>query len=235
MTTPHALATAIRQGLHRVGEIEFEAINSSECFKLCHHEDLTTSREADHGGLAVYHGAGEARGISLYSESGEYRFLKGQLNLRRGWVLRVEGIDELRLALDLFYPAAVGMWLAHQSGQLEVEHLRDKLARQTGMYSRAKNISDAGAQALVPATCAAAVPCARRILWQISADTPLVPSEASHRSGIIGHHDLSEVIPLLCAAPCNHFVAECREASKQEYLASQAAQAAQAAKDQGAG
>ncbi len=221
METAEKLQLAIATGLRRIGEIEFESIVGNDNFKLYHHLDRDAAREADCGGLESHHGPADARQISLYAEDGTYRFLKGQLNLRRGWVMLLDGVRELRLALDQFYPASVGIWLAHRDGRLEVEHLREKLARQTGMYRRARDLSDAGAQALVAATCSGEVPCARRILWQLAPDTPLEPSAASRCTGISSDQPEPAAIPLLCAAPCNHFIAECREASKREFLARQ--------------
>jgi sirohydrochlorin cobaltochelatase len=125
--------------------------------------------------------------------------------------------EELRQALDHFYPACVGLHLAHQHGTLEVQNLRDKLNRQTGMYRYARTISDAGAQKLVQEVCGPAHQCAKRILWQIDENTPLEESEASQFNGVPGDFAASEAIPLLCREACNHFVAECRKAAKAEF------------------
>lgn len=216
MTSTEELLSAIRKGTHRIGEIAFEATDSSNCFKLFHQLDAELVNQPGHGGLEVFHGPAEARQISLYAEDGSYRFLKAQRNLRRGWLMVIESAGDLRLALDHFYPAALGLWLAHRRGTLEVEDLRHKLSRQTGMYRRAQLLSDDGAQALVPATCAAAPGCARRILWGISPTLPLRPSPASECRGMADGLTESGAIPLLCAAPCNHFIAECREAAKKQ-------------------
>lgn len=218
MTSTQALLAAIQSGVHRIGEIEIQATPAGDCFRLCHYLDAGLAGQPAHGGLQVFEGPAEARQLSLYAEDGGYRFLKAQRNLRRGWLMVLESPAGLRLALDQFYPAALGLWLAQRRGALEVEDLRSKLNRQTGMYRRAQLLSDAGAQALVPATCAAAPGCARRILWGISATQPLQPSPASACTGIADGLAESEAIPLLCAAPCNHFVAECRSAAKLEPL-----------------
>jgi sirohydrochlorin cobaltochelatase len=127
--------------------------------------------------------------------------------------------EELRLALDQFYPACVGLFLAQQGGTLEVEMLRDKLNRQTGMYRFARSISDAGAQKLVQEVCGPAHQCAKKILWKLDAQTPLEDSEASRFNGIPGNVPESKAIPLLCREACNHFVAECRKAAKAEFEA----------------
>jgi len=209
------LLTAIRSGVNRIGEIAILTIDSSDRFQLCHHLDAERARQTGEEGLEVYHGPAEARQISLYAEDGGYRFLKAQRNLRRGWLMVIESPTDLRLALDQFYPAALGLWLSHRAGTLEVEDLRQKLDRQSGMYRRAKMLSDERAQVLVPATCAVDPGCARRILWQISPALPLMPSPATTCTGIGDGVAEHQAIPLLCAAPCNHFVAECLAAAKQ--------------------
>jgi sirohydrochlorin cobaltochelatase len=128
----------------------------------------------------------------------------------------LENGEELRAALDQFYPASVGIYLAHRQGTLELENLRDKLDRQTGMYRFARKISDAAAQRLVREVCGPAHQCARRILWQLDADTPLEDSEASRFNGIVGGTPESRAIPLLCREACNHFVSQCRLVAKEE-------------------
>ena len=125
--------------------------------------------------------------------------------------------NDLLLALDQFYPACVGLFLAQQGGILEIELLREKLNRQTGMYRFARSISDAGAQALIQQVCGPAHQCAKKILWQIDEATPLDDSEASRFNGIPSSLSEMEAIPLLCREACNHFVAECRKAAKAEF------------------
>ena len=165
----------------------------------------------------LYEGPAAARDLSTYAEDGSYRFTKGQTNLKRGWVMALENEEELRQALDQFYPACLGLFLAQRNGILEIENLRDKLNRQTGMYRFARSISDAGAQALVQKVCGPAHQCAKRILWQIDENTTLDDSEASRFNGIPGDLPAGEAIPLLCREACNHFVAECRKVAKAEF------------------
>ena len=208
------LRQALAFGIHRIGEIEIETNVSIDRFKLCHAADVARRDAPGHGGLTVYQGPATAREIGSYAEDGSYRFLKAQENLRRGWVMELDGVADLRLALDQFYPASVGLWLAREDGSLEVEPLRDKLQRQSGMYQRVRALSDEVLQALVPHTCSAAVPCARQLLWQIDGNTPLQPSAASSCRGIAAGVAAAEAIPLLCREACNHFVAECLAAAK---------------------
>jgi sirohydrochlorin cobaltochelatase len=217
MSIAKSLQKWINDGVNRVGEIQIQTNVSNDRFILSHYKDVELALDLESGALEVHSNPASARDLSTYAEDGTYRFTKGQVNLRRGWVMVLDDIEELRQALDLFYPACVGLHLAQQNGTLIVQNLRDKLNRQTGMYRFARTISDSGAQKLVQEVCGPAHQCAKRILWQIDQDTPLEESEASRFSGIPGDLPASKAIPLLCREACNHFVAECRKAAKAEF------------------
>jgi sirohydrochlorin cobaltochelatase len=216
------LRNLLRSGIHRIGEIELQTNVYGFAYVLCHHADADLSTEPAFGGLELHEGPADARDVSTYAEDGSYRFTKGQVNLKRGWAMALENEEDLLRALDQFYPACVGLFLAQQGGILEIETLRDKLNRQTGMYRFARSISDAGAQKLVQEVCGPAHQCAKKILWKIDPDTPLDDSEASRFNGIPGDLPEPEAIPLLCREACNHFVAECRKAAKAEFEQKQA-------------
>lgn len=217
MSTAIKLRDLLRSGIHRIGQIEIQQNLCGYPYVLCHSADAELSKEPAFGGLEIHEGPADARDLSTYASDGTYRFTKGQTNLERGWVVVLDHEEDLRLALDQFYPACVGLFLAQQGGTLEIETLRDKLNRQTGMYRFARSISDAGAQKLVQQVCGPAHQCAKKILWKLDADTPLDDSEASRFNGIPSDLTQSEAIPLLCREACNHFVAECRKAAKAEF------------------
>jgi sirohydrochlorin cobaltochelatase len=217
MSIVSKLQELIDSGIHRIGEIEIQTNACDKNYLLSHWLDAARAKEPDSGGLEVHLDPAAAREISTYAEDGTYRFTKGQVNLKRGWVMALDTTEELRQALDHFYPASVGLFLAMRDGSLDVENLRDKLGRQTGMYRFARNISDSGAQELVRTVCGPAHQCAKRILWKIDEATPLEDSEASRFNGIPAEVEESEAIPLLCREACNHFVAECRRAAKAEF------------------
>jgi sirohydrochlorin cobaltochelatase len=219
MSTAQNLRELLQSGIHRIGELEIQTNVPNVRYSLCHHEDLESCQTPDFGGLELHVGPADARDLSTYAEDGTYRFTKGQVNLKRGWVMTLANDEDLRLALDQFYPACVNLFLAQQDGTLEVETLRDKLNRQTGMYRFARSISDAGAQQLVQQVCGPAHQCAKKILWKIDTQTPLDDSEASRFNGIPCDIPESEAIPLLCREACNHFVAECRKTAKAEFEA----------------
>jgi sirohydrochlorin cobaltochelatase len=159
---------------------------------LCHVEDVG---RAD---LAVYHRPEDARDLAIFDDSGAYRPLKTAPNLRHGWQLRLATIDELQLALDFFYPAAIGTWLAYQRGELLPVSLRETLGRQTGMYRVTQHITDAQAEEVIQKTCVEG--CLRRRLWTVN--------EVAPRSHI-------ESLMILCGEGCNLLVAACRPLAKQ--------------------
>ena len=224
MTLAEFLEELLDSGVHRIGEIEIKTNAQEGLFTLVHHLDCEQLPPPDgYGNLEVFRDPNAARELSTYSQSGEYRFTKGQVNLRRGWVMVLPSLSDLKLALDYFYPAGIGLWKAFSDGSLVIQNLRDKLERQTGMYRSARFISTGGAQKLVKEICGPAHQCAKRILWRIDAETPLEDSEASRFDGIASGLPESEVIPLICQEACNHFVSQCRKVSKSEHDAKKAA------------
>jgi hypothetical protein len=210
MKLAERLSAAVAGGIRRIGQI---AIRPQEGgYLLCHIDDENGNQTL----LEKFDGSAAARDLSTWAEDGHYRFTKGELSLKRGWLLQLSSAEELRQALDHFYPAAIGLSFAQQDGRLEIEHLRDKLNRQTGMYRFARTLSDAGAQRLVREVCGPGNCCVKKILWQLDANTPLEDSDASRFDGVTGEIDRAQAIPLLCREACNHFVAEARKASKAE-------------------
>ncbi|HYK24117.1 MAG TPA: hypothetical protein VEU75_05580, partial [Candidatus Acidoferrum sp.] len=140
--------------------------------------------------------------------------------------------EELKRALDHFYPGRVAIFVAWQRGQLRTTSLRETLDRQSGMYRIAANISDAQIDDLVARFCRSNGGCLRTILWKrdqrgaiastklpkqkfdpsydqtralISMAPPTPPTGAA-----------TATVPLLCQEPCNLLVAACRKVVKGE-------------------
>lgn len=210
------LAEQVASGTVRIGQLEILSEQGQAPYRLCHADDRESALAEGGDGLEIHQGPARAREISTWAEDGEYRFLKAAENLRRGWLMELADAEELRQALDGFYPAALGLWRALKDGEDLPQHLREKLSRQTGMYQSAGKISDAGAQRLMRELCGPAHQCAKRILWQLDATTPLEDSEASRYRGVAAGVEEERAIPLLCREACNFFVAECRKVSKRE-------------------
>jgi sirohydrochlorin cobaltochelatase len=173
---------------------------------LRHTEDRGTD------GLKVFNGAENSLEIAKYDAEGAYRPLKTAPNLARGWELRLGSVEELRLALDYFYPAAVGTWLAFERGELEAVPLRETLGRQTGMYRVTRLMNDEQADELNRTACDSESGCLRRVLWPLDAGraVPLTEDAAAVRASVEGTRE----IPVLCAEACNLLVAAARPLGK---------------------
>ena len=66
-------------------------------FVLLHREDASLDQLQTHN-------VENAIEIAKYDDAGNYRPLKTAPNLRHGWRLELDTIEELRIALDYFYP-----------------------------------------------------------------------------------------------------------------------------------
>ncbi len=153
----------------------------------------------------------DARMLANFDDEGNYRPLKTAPNLPHGWSLWLEGNKELLRALNYFYPAMIGAWLAHQRGELVPVHLRETLARQTGMYRVTQKLSDEQAQAVICRVCRSDGGCLKTILWRVDAGQPV-------RSLPAGKFIIPKGagLPLLCHEACNLLVAEARKVVKAE-------------------
>lgn len=213
------LKTLVRSGIRHIGQIEIHPEYAEFAYAIFHIDDEHLATQPAFGGLDHHHGPDAARDLSTWADDGEYRFTKARTNLRHGWIMTLDSPQDLLRALELFYPACFPLFLKNLEGVLPIENLRGKLRRQTGMYRYANTISDQGAQQLVRKVCGPAHNCAKKILWQLDPATPLADSEASRYDGIPSGSPRGAAIPLLCREACNHFVAECRKAAKEEHAA----------------
>jgi sirohydrochlorin cobaltochelatase len=178
--------------------------------------ELRHYRDAEVEGLAVKKGAARAREIALYDAAGKYRALKTAPNLRRGWRLMVEGVDELQEALDGFYPAMLGARAALEAGRIAVTPLRETLGRQSGMYAVTRKITDGQANELIAACCNLETGCLKKILWRISGEVAItsLPAEKFEVAAFTGTGERASW-PMPCAEACNLLVAKAREVVKQ--------------------
>lgn len=197
------LAAWLKGGGSRIGQIVVARRGSG--WDLRHESDagLTT--------LAEHRGANAARALANLDDQGAYRPLKTAPNLRRGWVLLAEDLTQLRKAIEAFYPAMLGVWLAKNAGELDTVPLRETLGRQTGMYRVTQKISDEQAQELIGRTCHPQTGCIKTILWKIAPDVPItsLPPEKFRAPG--GDH-----LPLWCQEACNILVSGARKVVKGE-------------------
>ncbi len=197
-------------GRTRIGQIAITP-TADGGFELCHQEDLANPS------LEISEDPTQARHIATNDDHNTYRPLKSAPNLRHGWQMKLTSLADLRLALDLFYPAALGMALAQKQGRLTATNVRNTLNRQTGMYRVTGLLSNEDANTLVAQTCKSDGGCLRSILWQIDEAVPIahLPAEKTdpdHLQGSPGERG----IPLLCREICCHLIAAAREKVKSD-------------------
>jgi sirohydrochlorin cobaltochelatase len=189
-------------------------------FVLCHRDDDA------HDDLEVFQNADDAIEIARYDDAGNYRPLKTAPNLRHGWRMELPTSDELKHAVDHFYPARLAVFVAWQRGQLRTTPVRETLDRQSGMYRVAAKISDDQIDDLVADFCRSNGGCLRTILWKrdpcgaiASTKLPTEKFDPSWDQVQALHSPASAspaTVPLLCQEPCNLLVAACRKVVKGE-------------------
>jgi sirohydrochlorin cobaltochelatase len=195
-------------------------------FFLLHRDDESVDQ------LRTYRDAKDAIEIAKYDDAGNYRPLKTAPNLRHGWQLDLATVEELRRALDYFYPGRLAVVAAWKKGFLNTTALRETLDRQSGMYRVAAKISDPQINDVVADFCRSDSGCLRTILWKrdrsgVIASTKL-PKEkfdpgvdqatALNRPGSPPPATAAApaTVPLLCQEACNLLVAECRKVVKDD-------------------
>jgi sirohydrochlorin cobaltochelatase len=197
-------------------------------FVLSHRDDASLNQ------LQTHRDAEKAIEIATYDDAGNYRPLKTAPNLRHGWRLELATVEELKRALDYFYPSRLAVYAAWKRGYLKTTALRETLDRQSGMYRVAAKISDPQINDLVADFCRSDSGCLRTILWKrdrdgVIASTKLpkekfdpvydqVMAACSLRAAgdSRASHSEAATVPLFCQEACNLLVAECRKVVKGE-------------------
>jgi sirohydrochlorin cobaltochelatase len=191
-----------------VGQILIEK-REGDGFVLSHHDDASLDQ------LQKYRDAEDAIEIAKYDDNGNYRPLKTAPNLRRGWRLELVTLEELRRALDYFYPGRLAVFAAWKGGNLKTTPLRETLNRQSGMYRVAAKISEPQVNDVVADFCRSDSGCVRTILWKRDRNGTIASTklpEEKFNPGV----DQIVAVPLLCQEACNLLVAECRKVVKDE-------------------
>jgi 4Fe-4S iron-sulfur cluster binding domain/DR2241 stabilising domain len=203
------LARLIKDGYKALGELEFA--ESPAGYRLYHWADRNSLT-----GARKYCTVKDAREIAKYDSAGAYRPLKGSPNLPRGWVIELATIDELRRALDYFYPGAIAAWVAHKAGDATPVDLRQTLNRQSGMYRLTRKLTNEQARDLVTEACNSESHCLRTILWGIEeGERPdfLPPSKSDPKVDQTGQNRAA--VPFICLEACNLLVAKARSTLKR--------------------
>ena len=203
--TTEELEQWLRAGGKRVGQMSILPLEGG--WELRHTDD---ARRDD---VALFSKCEDARLLANFDDTGTYRPLKTAPNLRHGWRLVLPNVQAMRLALDYFYPAMLGVWLAHGPGEVTPVELRETLGRQTGMYRITQKLTDEQAQHLLAKQCRSNGGCLKTILWRISAvvSIPLLPPEKFRTDATP-----ADSLPLLCQEACNILIAAVRKMVKDE-------------------
>jgi sirohydrochlorin cobaltochelatase len=212
-----ALEAALRDRCS-LGQILIQKTDGS--FVLCHRDDEVRND------LQRFENAEDAIDIAKYDDAGNYRPLKTAPSLRHGWRLELETLEELRRALDCFYPGRLAVFAAWKGGKLQTTPLRETLDRQSGMYRVAAKISDSQINDFVADFCRSNGGCLRTILWKRDADGAIAstklpkdkfdPARDQATAANPPGSATPATVPLLCQEACNLLVAECRKVVKGE-------------------
>jgi sirohydrochlorin cobaltochelatase len=200
----------LARGEIRIGQLAGKRAADGS-FALYHQDD------AGRADLRSYEAPEAASEIARFDDAGNYRPLKTAPNLRRGWVLVLRDTEDIRRAIDFFYPGRLAAFAAWKANRLMTTSFRETLARQTGMYRVAAKISDEQADDLIANFCRSDGGCLRTILWRRDssgtiASTKLPSAKFDPRVDQTGRGDVAT--PLLCQEICNLLVAEARNVVK---------------------
>lgn len=213
-----ALLRWLAEGRDALGQVRVTSLEAG--YELRHVEDTGVAELTEH------HLPEDARSIARVNEAGAFRPIKTAPDLRRGWRLVLRNVEEVRLALEFFYPACLGMALAWEQGRLEPRSLRGLLGRQTGMYRFANGITDAQAGEIIGRCCETTSKCMRRILFPLDAAQTLPQETAGAKLGDeAGQVAGMKAIPLLCMEACNHIVSAARKVARENHEAAERAKA----------
>jgi sirohydrochlorin cobaltochelatase len=195
-----ALVQWLEGGGQRVGELVIRRQETG--WELRHSADA----DAAESSLVRHDRPEAAREIAKHDAAGQYRPLKAAPTLVRGWRLVVPDAAGLRAALDFFYPAALGNWVAFTSGRAAPSPLKETFARQTGMYRITGLLDEDDCRTVVAAHCDYATNCRRRIAWPVAAGVPFdtLPAEKTDLT------PAEDEMPILCLHACSLLVAAAR-------------------------
>ncbi|MEM1060321.1 MAG: DR2241 family protein [Verrucomicrobiota bacterium] len=182
------------EGPWRIGQLR--VLPADKGYTLCHVEDVsqlsTLQPVADQEAW---------RQLLFFDDKGDFRPLKAAPNFPHGWVFGPLGFDQLVLALQFAYPAALAEWAAHRGGHLRVTPWQETAERQTGRFKIVAKLNGEQREELVRGNCAVA--CSKHRLWEPGASlaNPPLPNDPAR-------------LPLLCPEACNYLVGKAREILK---------------------
>jgi hypothetical protein len=118
----------------------------------------------------------DARDLVTFDEKGRYRPLKTAPSLAGGWVFPDLEPRELYETVETIYPATVANWYREREGELDVNHWRETMERQSGIYGVVKTWDRGeGYEHVnwVAEACCDDSQCLKRREWQYDDETDL--------------------------------------------------------------
>ena len=166
---------ALAEGVTRAwGQLHVTAtlVDGDRTYEVCHEADAGTLA-AD---LDTYTDPLDARELVKTDDRGRYRPLKTAPSLPTGWAFVGLSPNDLTATVEQIYPATVENWYLEHEGELDVNHWRETMERQSGIYGVVKTW-DRGegyehVNWVAEAMCDDSQ-CLKRREWQYDEDTDL--------------------------------------------------------------
>ncbi|SNR43735.1 DR2241 family protein [Halorubrum vacuolatum] len=118
----------------------------------------------------------DAREIVTFDADGRYRPLKTAPTLRAGWVFPDLDHRDVYEVVEAIYPATVANWHRERGGRLDVDHWRETMDRQSGIYGVVQTWDRGEGHEhvnWVAEACCADSQCLKRREWQYDDETEL--------------------------------------------------------------
>ena len=118
----------------------------------------------------------DARDIVTFDPDGRYRPLKTAPSLRGGWVFSALDHREMYEVVETVYPATVANWHREREGRLDVDHWRETMGRQSGIYGVVQTWDRGEGHEhvnWVAEACCADSQCLKRREWEYDNETDL--------------------------------------------------------------
>jgi hypothetical protein len=166
------------------------------------HEDDTGTPTAE---LEPYDDPLDARQLVKTDDRGRYRPLKTAPSLPHGWVFSGLSARDCVETVEFVYPATIANWHLERHGELDVDHWRETMERQTGIYGVVKTWDRGeGYEHVnwVAEACCDDSQCLKRREWQYDDETDL---DVDGGSGVFP-----------CREPCSLVVSAARKWTRLE-------------------
>lgn len=134
------------------------------------------------------------RDRTRFTESGEYRPLRGARTLPTGWYAPELSAGEVVTVVDFVYPVSITDWARKREGELDAESFEETARRQTGLYAA---VDDMGAREVASTISACCDTCVKHREWSAPGESQ--PAESGQNNQIP------------CRAPCSFLIAAARE------------------------